>query len=340
MKRRKLAAVLLISALAASLAACGSSETDSSSADSELSTESEEFDASEEEDVTAAATELYEQLKEYANAEDYDSFAALYSDTEDTDIETCYNTEYPAESDGVNVVLIASADDHYYVGITDYTVEGTFPDSSASSNNYTMTVVQSDDGDWTFTVDEEIDDYIFTTDQIPDDMADAVDEEYNYAWFDPDNYMYLDDSYVYTGVADSAIKFAWQDEDGNLSLAIWLMNGTDENISFNESTTLTLVDDELGEILSLDDYEIDTIVNANSSTVLIVTIDAEEVSTGTDTWSGSLSASIPINFEVTDEEATEEDTEDSDEEISDDEIEIDLDDLEDGDYEIEIEEEE
>ena len=319
MRKRKVIAIIAAGTLALSLAACGSTQTEEVSVDSAQAEETEdeaeetEDETNEEDqegtsasdtdtDVTEEAKTLYTQMKSYADVGDYDSFAALFEGAEDADIEELYELEYPVSTDDVNVMVIAE-DVYTYVGISDYTVSGTYPDSLATVSNYWFAMTVTDEGEWAFTVDDSLGDYFGTTELMPDKMAQAAQAGRNYAWFDSGNYMYLDESAVYTGVVDSRIKFAWQNKDGTLTLGVWLVNGMDEDIVFGTASEITLRDEEHGTILSLTDYAIDTVVEANSSRLIQLKIDADEVVTGTDAWSSEVTASMQVSKDTADADA-------------------------------------
>lgn len=301
MKKGKLFVLLLVLVMAFSLAGCGSSQTDSqASADVSEETADTSYDAEEtqeseadkedtdlSEEALAAAQELYTNLKAYAGT-DSEAFAALYRDTSEDVIQSDYEAEWPSEanSDKQNYVIINSSGNYYAVGVSDYAVSGTYPDSSVTYTNSTLLLSQ-EEGEWCLDYSDACRTAVnenFNSAVYPNEMVEAAEAGRSTTIFDESNYMYLDSLSTYEGALYKTVKFAWQNEDGSVTIGVWVANGTDEDITIASADYIILTDSELGEIVNISGT-INETVKAGYNAMIYLTADADEVSSGTETWS-------------------------------------------------------
>lgn len=94
----------------------------------------------------------------------------------------------------------------------------------------------------------------------------------------------MDSDYYFEDCSDHTIIFAWQNEDGSVSLYLNKRNGRDRDYKMLRFETLTLTCDE-GTILDLEDWTLNLVAPAHSSTNFIITIPAERVKLKSSTWS-------------------------------------------------------
>ena len=229
-----------------------------------------------------------------ANAgSNYDAFRALYTSNspEDT-VQSDFSTDWSRYTgkDQHFATVVIDADPYYYVDITSAICAGSYPDTHSEYSDWGVAFRYEDENTLKADFSEEalavLNEHFF--DILPDGMADAHNNGRNATEFNASRYWYMNSNHVVHGSLDTLLKYAWQDEEGNLWVALLASNGTDANRAFN-SITLTLADDALGTVYegSLDGF---TLMNVQN-TLKVYQIPYSEVRTGTETW-GSMNYSI------------------------------------------------
>lgn len=239
-------------------------------------------------DAIAASKTLYAKMREYAG-KDYEAFSNLFRNTPEETIRSEYAVNWQAwdEYEKQNFVVVCRNENLFFVNVVHYIVAGTHPDTSMKSDCWNM-CISYEKGAWKFDYSENAANSLDISGAYPEGYAKAAEQGRNAVSFAEKNRMFLDESAVYEGCTYFDVKFAWQDENGNLHVAVWFANGTNKNLAYNRcKITLTNSNDEL--IAELDGNP-DLIVKAHSSKYAIYMFPAEDVSTGTEAW-GSVHAS-------------------------------------------------
>ena len=186
--------------------------------------------------------------------------------------------------------LVIDADPYFYVDITSAICSGTYPDTSVEYSDWAGAFQYNEAGTFVCTGSDDainaINEKYF--DVLPSGMKEASQNGRNCTEFDAYKFWYLDSSHVVQGALDASLRYAWQDEEGNLWLALLAYNGTGANRSFT-SIHLTLKDDVLGTVYDggLDGF---SLMNGQN-TLKVYQIPFSEVLTGTGVW-GSMNSHV------------------------------------------------
>lgn len=172
---------------------------------------------------------------------------------------------------------------YYGVSIIDYIVSGVHPDTTVSEMAYGI-CLSKDNGEWKL---DRSDGCLSTLDTkwsnvYPKELLDASAAGRNLFISASWNFMYLDDRVVYKNAVYAQVKFAWQNADGSISLLLWLANGTEQNVRFDE-VEISLKDKKLGEILS-GTINVNKTVRAGYSVIRNCTVAARDVGTRKKKW--------------------------------------------------------
>lgn len=241
------------------------------------------------EEAMEAFDSLYALMRHYAQEEDYESFAALFTDTtKEETIQSWFESDYYSPEDYKNTLKIPvlSFGNHYYIQRYSYTVTDEF----SWDPRYSTLSLLWDDGAWKLDHSTETFETIRTTKKeehqkfYPDSGYDALlsdDRYFSHLW---NEYTYLNSDYYFEGCYNHAIIFVWQNEDGSVSLYCNERNGLDRDYKLRWFDTLTLTCDE-GTIFDLEDWTLDLVAPAHSSTNFVITIPAEKVKLKNSTWS-------------------------------------------------------
>ena len=176
-------------------------------------------------------------------------------------------------------------ENHYVIDMTNYIVSGEYPNYHCDNQHYAFCISYVD-GEWKLDYSEEtvkkLNEQMINDPTIyPSEMAEAYNAGRNAFLFG--NYMFMDSSAVYEGSLNTEIKQVWQDEEGNVTITIWVVNGTDENHYMN-ITDIQLTDDQMGEIVNMTDINSDISIKSMSSAVYSFEVPASQVKTGTQKW--------------------------------------------------------
>lgn len=225
---------------------------------------------------------------------DWDAFSTLYTNTPEDVVRADFENALSIDAyDSVVYTTVVSADPYYLVNATYYIVTGTHPNTHMSSDTYNIVFSRAGDV-WSMDYSEAAIDAINESSNndsrlYPKQYMDALMAGRNGCAFASYNYMYCDSKSVYQGCSNGEIKFACQDEEGNLLVWLWFANGTDANIYYTNAD-VTLTDDALGVIVDTSG-SIGLPLKSMSSTLYLVTIPAEQVLTGTGQW-GAVSSHL------------------------------------------------
>ncbi len=104
------------------------------------------------------------------------------------------------------------------------------------------------------------------------------------------NYLYSGTTSVYSGTTASKAIMAWQEENGDVVVGVWLANGTSSDVSYS-SISLSLTDEN--QVLS-GSCAMSVTVPAGTGKMVFVRVPAASVYTGTATWS-SLTGTVTVS---------------------------------------------
>lgn len=249
-------------------------------------------------EIIQAANELFDEELEYMD-KDLETFSSLFAETPDEMIETEFST---GKESGIDLsrydkkfsTVLMKEEPYYLVNVVYYIVSGTHPNTHMESKAFNIGV-SNIDGNWKLNWGDTMQAKTSAlTNLASENCYNAQSNGRNAVLFGSGNYMYTSDAGVYEGCSNTTIAYAYQNEDGSVSVGIWLANGTGVNIYYYTGT-LSITDDTLGTIFSVDNCSIDTSVRAGASTVIEVNIPAEQIQTGTQAW-GSLSSQCNITY--------------------------------------------
>jgi hypothetical protein len=231
---------------------------------------------------------------------DMDTFQGIWSDLLSEDeaesLYQCMQQNYYKEEADQKVVHAIEGDDETYFGeVIRYGVEDTDLDTQLIQTCIEYTLKQTN-GVWNISAD-------VVSDDINQKLVQSVDEDYKNAYVNRRNavtfgeYLWMDETAVYNGTLDVAPVALWQNSDGSLNLKISVKNGTDETRYLTE-LLIHLEDSELGTVADLElgdqktketlvlNGEDELAISANTSRCFTVHIEAEDVLTGDETWTG------------------------------------------------------
>lgn len=241
----------------------------------------------EEKEAVVAARTLYSKLKHYADLTDHDQFAACFAGkldaatlqsqmkaiqaadkaTEDLDqhADICY----------LNPVKDSTQTPYSFgVGLTDYKVRA---DGTVDWYSILLRVARYD-SEWKVSELPSGDQFASL---YPEGYEDALGKGRNAVDFYPYLAMRFSDQGVFAGAFYSLVNMAWQNEDGSLSLALWLANGQ-EGTKWCDSMDLTLQDGDTS-VTSVR-VPVQQVLESGESKLVTVTIPAEDVTSGKVQW--------------------------------------------------------
>lgn len=231
---------------------------------------------------------LIESAKQAKNNNDFEAFRALFVNTNENVIRDYFNSDWSKPM--LNMIVIGPENGYYWGSCSMYHVEGRYPDTHMDALNHSDGLRYSD-GVLRFDFSDEA---AAAAKQIYEKETVSFLENHwtgfctfnkaNDVMFygDSRNYMWLKDDAVYRDTLYVSPIRIWQGMNGDVYAAVWYANGTDAYRTVTE-TRLTLTDDALGTVLNVTLHETVTIP-ANRSTVVIFTIPAYNVQTGTQSW--------------------------------------------------------
>lgn len=232
-------------------------------------------------EATEAARTLYSKMQHYAEASDNDQFSALFEadvTAEEIQAEMKALLSRPAiaksEARHVDVCYLDPTDGkadspfHFGVALTDYVVSS---DGSVEWYSILMKVADYSDG--------------WKAGRLPE--GNLLEGSYEGGYLDAvqagrsaaDLYPYFGLRFGEGGVFEDAfyslIHMAWEEEDGSISFALWLANGTG-GTKWCDSIEVTLNDLGSGEIASTS-VPVQTSVSPGESGTIVLNIPAEAV---------------------------------------------------------------
>lgn len=238
-------------------------------------------------DAVMGARTLYSKMKHYAETTDNERFSGCFEDG--VDAATIQNELMAVEAaDEATKDLTSHQDLCYFdptedktqspyyfgVGLTDYKVND---DGTVDWYSTLLRVAKYGDS-WKAAAMP--DDHLLTG-KYPEGFAEAESGGRNAVDLYPYFALRFSDNAVFEGTFYSLVNMAWQNEDGSISLALWIANGK-ENDRWCDSIDLVLSDGDKN-ITSVN-APVQQAVKAGSSVLCTVNIPAENVKTGTDKW--------------------------------------------------------
>lgn len=291
---KKLFAILLIVTLSLGLTACGGNGTVANDSESQGAAVVEPQDRSEE--AKAAVLVLFEQLKDCARNNDFEQAKSLFRNTPEDTMQAVFAIakDYLEPLDKTIVQLVGAEGDYYYMGINEYIVTGTHPNTRTNNRQLNLPLSYKD-GLWLIDQSEDAQAAFADKFFIPEECEIAYRAGRNATAFSQSNYMWMDESLVYEGASYQELKFAWQNEDGSVNVGIWFANGTPNNIMYTKINELSITSKDYGTVISVKDADINLPLKAMSGILKVYNISADQVKTGTKTW-GSLSNHLSVRF--------------------------------------------
>lgn len=241
------------------------------------------------EDAVKGARTLYSQMKHYAEETDNEHFSGCFSG--DSDAGTIQNelqailasSESTKDLDQHQDVCYFdptkdSTQSPYYfgVGLTDYKVNG---DGTVRWYSVLLRVAKYKDG-WKASALPE--DRLLTS-LYPEGYEDALKDGRNAVDLYPYLALRFSEEGVFEGAFSSLVNMAWQNEDGSLSLALWLANG-EEGTKWCDSIDLLIRDGDR-EVASVN-APVQQALESGESILRTVEIPADSVKTKKAKWTG------------------------------------------------------
>ena len=244
--------------------------------------------------------EVLEFMDSFTSAagDDYAAFRAFYDeDFPEEGIESDFASDWTPYTEGGQhfVTVVAAAPPYYYVDITSANCEGTYPEFSSQQNDWGMLCEDTGSGLLLSSSEEGYDLVNENPEAIyPSGLLEAGSGDRNRALFDNTIYWYMDETHVVEGALLDSLRFAWQDEEGNLYLSFILANGTGESREFTKFY-VTLKDSAQGTVFEGDltgsAVEGSFALENGKNALVTCKVDAADVQTGTQKW-GTLSCDI------------------------------------------------
>ena len=238
-------------------------------------------------DPVEAAQTLMEEFRANIGT-DYEAFSALFRNTPEEVIQDNFNNGMPVtQYDQTHYIPLAAEGQYAMVEYVYYAVSGSYPESWYVDNHHWNIPMSWEDGTWKIDFGEDALAAIEALTQnnpelFPREALDASASGRN-AKNISDEMMYLDSRAVFQGSNNSAVRFVWQEEDGSVTVALWLANGTEENIYY-DTYTLSIADETLGTVVDIQKAPLEVPVRSGTSVLQFVNIPADQVRTGTAGW--------------------------------------------------------
>ncbi len=240
------------------------------------------------EDAVNGARTLYSQMQHYANVNDNTNFSALFESG--ADAQTIQNQLQKVrnsltELEGLNYhsdfcffdPTVDKTQSPYYfaVALCDYDVDS---DGAAAWYSTLMRVAAYEDG-WKASV--------MPAGELLDQM---LPPGYGSAKGAGRNCMNLYESFAlpyrentfFSGALYALPVLLWQEENGDVSCAVWVANGT-QTSKWCDSIDLIANDKALGEVLAVN-VPVQIALEGSQSSLALCTVPANYVKTGTDKW--------------------------------------------------------
>lgn len=239
------------------------------------------------EEAVVGARALYSKMKHFAEKTDNERFSACFEDTLDaatiqSQMKAIQSADQATKDfEGhADVCYFDPTEDKtqspYYfgVGLADYKVND---DGTVDWYSVLMRVARYGD-DWKASV---LPDGSLMAGKYPEGYEAAVNGKRNAVDLYPYLALRFSDQGVFDGAFYSLINMVWQNEDGSLSLALWLANGK-EGTKWCDSIDLQLQDGS--KTVAAVNAPVQQAVESGQSSLVTVNIPAENVKTGTAAW--------------------------------------------------------
>lgn len=246
-------------------------------------------------DPIAAAERILEQRAQTAG-KDKEAFSKLYHNIQPQDLDQAFATNWEniarKHSNAWPMVLVREGNSAL-VSLNYYTVSGRHPKTNMKSSSMLLLLTHVD-GAWLLEGDAEVGQTLETKllERFPAGFLAARRRGANAAMFGAYNCMFLEERAVFQGCSNAEIKFAWQEEDGSVVLGVWIANGTGNNLYYTQCN-VTIEDQKLGKVVTLQNVEVGEIVPALTSRLVMLKVPAGKVRTGMRSW-GKLDSHIRL----------------------------------------------
>lgn len=249
------------------------------------------------EEIEAEVIALIDQLSSAAGM-DWNLLSSLYAENYDEQLMIAdYEADWSCYTgrDQHFATVICAKEPYYAVDISSAICSGYYPNIHYELSDWDYLFKDTEDGlkicDDTEGV-EQISEKMYEL--LPSGALEADESGRNASEFNSNVYWFVPGDRTVNGALVEMIRYAWQDEDGNLCFSFILANGTGGNRSFS-SFRITMTDSELGTVYEGD--VTDKVVNGSFSVMdgacqmVTCRIDSSQVQTGTQKW-GSLNVNI------------------------------------------------
>ncbi len=241
-------------------------------------------------DAVNGARTLFSQMQHYADVNDNTNFASLFE--AGADAQTIQAQLQQIKSSLVEMSgLKMHADFCYYdptqgttqspyyfaVALCDYDVD---QDGACAWFSTLMRVAKYEDG-WKVSVMPAGE---LLEDVYPQAFKDAKNAGRNSESLYPSFALPFKDNAVFSGALYALPVLVWQEDNGDVSCAVWIANGTDGS-KWCESIDLVASDEKLGDVMSVT-VPVQMSAEAGASQIVTCTVPAQYVSTGTQAWTG------------------------------------------------------
>ena len=236
--------------------------------------------------------DLFDEMVNAANRNDYEAFRALYYDTDASVIRQDFGNNWRKydEYDHRDGFVAGSKDGYCWIAYTFYNVTGVHPNTRRNSTDGYV-LAHYENGGLQLAYGMESREVLSAlSNEI---IADCIESAYpgfgdefaharNSGTFYGNNYLFLNSDMVYQGSYDTRLFLMWQTENGDVKAALWYANGTNGTINAYK-TEIQVTDDTLGTIVNATLNETVS-VPVGHSRIVVFTIPASSVQTGVQTW--------------------------------------------------------
>jgi len=239
-------------------------------------------------DAITGIRSLYSQMQHYADVNDNAQFAALFEDdidsvTVESQLQSVKSSLDVTESlsSHADVCFIDPTEDktvspyYFAAGLTDYAVA---EDGSVEWYSTLIRAAYYESG-WKASAVPSGD---LVSGLYPEGYTEALVNGRNAVDFYPYFANRFSEGTVFQGALYSLVNMAWQNEDGSMTVLVWIANGTDTD-RWCDSIDVIITDSVRGAVTSVN-MPVQYTAAAQTSQQLELTIPAENVKTDTNSW--------------------------------------------------------
>ena len=239
-------------------------------------------------EAVSAARTLYSQMQHYADVNDNTSFAALFENGADAKtVQDQLQAVKSSLTDTASLVHHAdlcffdptqdSTKSPYYfaVALCDYDVDLT---GAVSWYSTLMRLAKFEDG-WKASISPAAE---LLAESYPSAFTSASEGGRNAVDLYPSLGMRFASGAVFEGALYALPNLLWQEEDGSISCAVWLANGTSTS-KWCDTIDLVVKDKDAGDVMKVN-VPVQTALEGGQSSVVTCIIPAEYVDSGKKEW--------------------------------------------------------